>query len=423
VSAEPDYETVDYFFDPALVPDPYPYYDFLRAKCPVLPATPHGVVAVTGHAEALAAYKDPAMSSCVAVAGPFPPLPFTPEGDDISTQIEAHRAEIPMAEHVVTMDAGAHARTRGLLSKLITPKRLSENEEFMWRLADHQLDKFIDEGSCEFMEDYAKPFAMLVIADLLGVPLEDHTEFRKVLGNEVVGEIGGEDTVAHNPLMWLDDKFREYISDRRREPRADVLTELAAATYPDGTVPDVEEVVKLATFLFAAGMETTTKLLSTGMRVMAERPDLQESLRDNRALIPSFLEEALRTESPVKSHFRLASTTTSIGGVEVPAGTILMMLPGASNRDPRKFENPHEFQHDRRNVREHVAFGRGAHSCPGAPLARSEARISFNRFLDRMAEIRIDESVHGPSAERNYTYDPTFIMRGLSTLNVTFTPI
>jgi cytochrome P450 len=158
------------------------------------------------------------------------------------------------------------------------------------------------------------------------------------------------------------------------------------------------------------------------MRVMAERPDLQESLRDNRALIPSFLEEALRTESPVKSDFRLASATTSIGGVEVPAGTILMMLPGASNRDPRKFENPHEFRHDRRNVRGHVAFGRGPHSCPGAPLAQSEARISLNRFLDRMSDIRIDESVHGSSDEGNYTYDPTFIMRGLSALNVTFTP-
>jgi cytochrome P450 len=418
-----DFETVDYFFDPSLVPDPYPYYDYLRSQCPVRPATPHGVVAVTGHAEALAAYKDSAMSSCVAVAGPFPPLPFTPEGDDISAQIEAHRSEIPMAEHVVTMDSVEHLKTRGLLSKLITPKRLSQNEEFMWRLADQQLDTFIDSGSCEFMEDYAKPFAMLVIADLLGVPLEDHTEFRRVLGNEVVGEIGTEDTVAHNPLVWLDDKFREYISDRRPEPRMDVLTELAAATYPDGAIPEVEAVVKLATFLFAAGMETTTKLLSTGMRVMAERADIQQSLRDNRGQIPGFLEEALRTESPVKSHFRLARTTTSVGGVDVPAGTILMMLPGASNRDPRKFENPHEFQHDRRNVREHVAFGRGAHSCPGAPLARSEARISFNRFLDRMADIRIDEAAHGPVDDRTYIYDPTFIMRGLSELYVNFTPV
>ena len=216
-----DYESVDYFTDMSLVPDPYPYFDHLRAKCPVQQATPYGVVAVTGHQEALAAYKDPAMSSCVAVAGPFPPLPFTPEGDDISAQIEEHRATIPMAEHVVTMDAAAHQKTRGLLSKLITPKRLSENEDFMWRLVDQRLDKIIGRGACEFTEDFAKPLAMLVIADLLGVPTEDHQEFKTIFGNEPLGEIEGTqgETVAHNPLLFLDEKFTAYISDRRREPR------------------------------------------------------------------------------------------------------------------------------------------------------------------------------------------------------------
>jgi cytochrome P450 len=157
--------------------------------------------------------------------------------------------------------------------------------------------------------------------------------------------------------------------------------------------------------------------------VIAERPDIQQSLRDDRALIPAFLEEALRMESPVKSHFRLARTTTSIGGVDIPAGTIIMLLPGASNRDPRKFDNPHEFHHDRRNVREHVAFGRGAHSCPGAPLARSEARISMNRLLDRMANIRISEAAHGSADARHYEYEPTFIMRGLTCLHVEFDPV
>jgi cytochrome P450 len=418
-----DFESVDYFTDQSLVPDPYPYFDYLRSRCPVRPATPHGVVAVTGHSEALAAYRDPAFSSCVAVAGPFPPLPFTPEGEDISAQIAEHRATIPMAEHVVTMDADDHAKTRGLLSKLITPKRLSENEEFMWRLVDQQIDKFLDRGSCEFMEDYAKPLSMMVIADLLGVPVEDHREFRAVLANELVGELGQADTVAHNPLIWLDEKFNSYITDRRHDPRGDVLTELATATYPDGSTPSVDEVVKLATFLFAAGMETTTKLLSTGMRVIGERPDIQQQLRDNRALIPAFLEEALRMESPVKSHFRLARTNTRVGDVDIPAGTIIMLLPGASNRDPRKFDAPHQFQHDRRNVREHVAFGRGAHSCPGAPLARAEARISINRLLDRMADISISTAHHGAPEHRKYEYDPTFIMRGLSALHVEFVPV
>jgi cytochrome P450 len=418
-----DFESVDYFTDMSLVPNPYPYFDYLRSKCPVQQATPYGVMAVTGHQEALAAYKDPAMSSCVAVAGPFPQLPFTPQGEDISAQIEEHRAEIPMAEHVVTMDSDAHAKTRGLLSKLITPKRLSENEDFMWRLVDQQIDTFLDRGACDFMAEFAKPLSMLVIADLLGVPVDDHDEFRSALGQQVVGDIGAEDTVAHNPLVWLDEKFASYAVDRRRVPRGDVLTELATATYQDGSVPEIDEVVKLATFLFAAGMETTTKLLSTGMRVIGERCEIQQSLRDNRALIPGFLEECLRTESPVKSHFRLARTRTMIGDIEIPVGTILMMLPGASNRDPRKFDDPNEFRFDRRNVREHVAFGRGPHSCPGAPLARAEARISMNRLLDRMAEIRISEEMHGPPEDRKYEYDPTFIMRGLSALHVEFDPV
>ena len=127
-------------------------------------------------------------------------------------------------------------------------------------------------------------------------------------------------------------------------------------------------------------------------------------------------------ESPVKSHFRLASKSTTIGEFEVPAGTILMMLPGASNRDPRKFEDPNEFKHDRPNVREHVAFGRGPHSCPGSPLARSEARIAINRILDRMADIRISDEMHGPADDRKYGYEPTFIMRGLTALHVEYTP-
>src|SRR4029079_9870536 len=126
---------------------------------------------------------------------------------------------------------------------------------------------------------YAKPFSMLVIADLLGVPAEDHGEFRTVLAGELVGDLGEKATVAHNPLAWLDEKFSGYITDRRRQPRADVLTELAQAKYPDGATPEVDEVVKLATFLFAAGQETTTKLLSAAIRVVAERHDVQEALR------------------------------------------------------------------------------------------------------------------------------------------------
>ncbi len=417
-----DFETVDYFTDESLVPDPYPYFDHLRGKCPVTSATPFNVLAVTGYEEALAVYKNPAFSSCNSVAGPFSGLPFGPgESDDVSDLIEQHRGQVPMAEHITSQDAPLHTQTRSLLSRLITPKRLKENEDFMWRLADRQLDTFIDKGRAEFLSDYAKPFSLLVIADLLGVPAEDHEEFKSVFALETVGELGKEAPTTHNPLQWLNEKFYAYIEDRRRAPREDVLTELALAKHEDGSTPDIEDVMNLSTFLFAAGTDTTTKLVSSAVRFIGDNPGFEQMLRADRSKIPAFLEETLRLESPVKSHFRLASKNTAIGDVAVPAGTTVMLLPGACNRDERKFADPNDFRVDRPNVREQIAFIRGAHSCPGAPLARAEGRISLERILDRMQDITISEEHHGPAGQRRYGYEPTFIMRGLAELHITFT--
>ncbi|WP_006242135.1 cytochrome P450 [Mycolicibacterium tusciae] len=419
-----NFETVDFFTDESLVPDPYPYFDHLRSKCPVAHATPFNVLAITGYDEALAVYKDPAFSSCVSVAGPFSGMPFGPgDTDDVTDLIEQHRGSVPMAEHITSQDPPVHTRTRSLLNKLITPKRLKENEDFMWRLADQQLDTFLDKGSCEFLTGYAKPFSLLVIADLLGVPLEDHEEFKSVFALETVGELGAEAPTSHNPLEWLNEKFYAYIEDRRRTPRQDVLTELAQAKHEDGSTPEIEDVMNLSTFLFAAGTETTTKLVSSAMRFIGDNPGSEKLLRDDRSKIPAFLEETLRLESPVKSHFRMARTTTKIGEVEVPAGTTVMLLPGACNRDERKFADPNSFRSDRPNVREQIAFIRGVHSCPGAPLARAEGRISLNRILDRMSDITISAEHHGPMDNRTYAYEPTFIMRGLSELHITFAPV
>jgi cytochrome P450 len=379
------------------------------------------VLAITGHQEALAVYKDPAFSACVSVVGPFVGLPFEPEGDDISALLEQHRSRIPMSEHIVTQDPPEHTRTRGLLSRLLTPKRLKENEDFMWRLADQQLDRFVSRGACEFLADYARPFSGLVIADLLGIPAEDHDELRRLFsGNRSDRSRDDITTSEHNPLQWLNDKFSAYIADRRRAPRVDVLTELAQAKYPDGSTPEIIDVARLATFVFAAGQETTAKLLGFALRALAEHPEMQAALRENRDRVPAFVEETLRTESPVKSHFRLACKTTSIGDIPIPAGSTVMLLPGASNRDSRKFLEPNKFHVERPNVREHIAFGRGNHSCPGAPLARTEAQITLNRILDRMSDIRISESVHGRAGSRRYTYEPTWQMRGLTNLHLEF---
>jgi cytochrome P450 len=125
----------------------------------------------------------------------------------------------------------------------------------------------------------------------------------------------------------------------------------------------------------------------------------------------------------VKGDFRLARVATQVGGVDIPAGTTVMVLNGAANRDPRRFDDPAAFEVDRRNSREHLTFGRGIHACPGGPLARSEARVSLERLLDRMGDIRISEAEHGPADDRRFTYDPTFILRGLTRLHLEFTPV
>ncbi|WP_433621128.1 cytochrome P450 [Nocardia sp. CA-120079] len=423
-----DLASVDYFSDESVAQNPYEYLAYLRSRNPVFREPHYGVMVVTGYQEANEVFRNAdAFSACVAIGGPFPPLPFVPVGDDISAQIDAHRHQFPIFEHMVTMDPPQHTRTRTLLSRLLTPKRLTENRDYMSRLADRQFDEIVTGGRCEFLGDYAKPFATLAIADLLGVPDSDRDEFRARLGGyeEPGSRVGALDhePVGTNPLQWLEETFGEYISDRRTTPRDDILGILASTTYPDGELPDLIDIVRPATFLFAAGQETVTKLLSSAVRVLAERPQFQQLLRENRGLIAAFIEESLRTDSPTKVDFRLTRKTTRVGDVEIPAGTVVMLCIGAANRDPRKFEDPDEFRLDRHNSREHIAFGRGIHTCAGAPLARTEGQLTLNRMLDRLQDIEIDESAHGPAQHRTYRYEPTFLLRGLRELHITFAEV
>jgi len=423
-SGATDYGDVDFFSDPRLVADPYPFYEHLRAQCPVAPVPRNGVFAVTGYDELTEVYRDNATYSSVnSSLGPFP-LPFEVRSDDISDLVEVHRDRFPMSEHLVSFDPPRHTAHRALLTGLFTPKRLKENEQFMWRLADQLIDEFIADGRCEFASAYGGAFPFLVIADLLGVPERDHAMFRDLLAGNTPPDAAWQDedgTVNMNPLAYLDKWFTAYISDRREQPAHDVLTEMATQRFADGTLPEVTDLVRIATFLFIAGHETTARLLSSALRALAEDADLQQSLRTNRDRIPNFVEEMLRLESPIKSDFRLARKTTTLAGVEIPAGTTMMLLPGAANRDPAHFECPAELRIDRPNARQNVAFARGVHSCPGGPLARIEGRVTIERMLDRLRNIRIDEGHHGPAGDRRFRYVPLYIIRGLQELHLEFT--
>jgi cytochrome P450 len=412
-------ESKDFFKDEELFVDPHPYYDDIRARCPVMREPFHDVVMITGFDEALEVYSNPTTwSSCNTVAGPGFPVPL--EGDDVSDLIDAHRDELPFSDQLPSFDPPNHTAQRGLLMRLITPKRMKENEEFMWGLADRQIDEFLANGTCEFVREYAGPYTLLVVADLLGVPQSDFATIRSRMTTSPAERALGEHD--HKPLEYLYEQFTAYIEDRRANPQADVMTAMATATFPDGSTPPVHDVALIAANLFAAGQETTVRLLTASLRMIGERPELQQLLRDERQRIPNFVEEVLRLETPIQGSFRLARRNTSVGGVGLAAGTTVFVAPGAANRDPRHFENPEEFQLDRANGRQHLAFAHGIHTCAGAPLARAEARVTIERFLDRMTDITISESEHGPATARRYDYVQTYFLQGLTNLHLEFTP-
>jgi cytochrome P450 len=411
-----DLTTANFFRDRAVQDDPYPYFDAVRTRGRVWQEPHYGVFMVTGHDEALEVYNGSAtFSSCNVVSGPFMPFPEPFEGDDVTDVIERHRDLLPFSDQLPAFDPPRHTAHRGLMMRLLTPGRLRENEAFMERLADRLLDDLVAAGRCEFIGAYATPYTLRVVADLEGVPEADHGLFATRL-TKLPEEL------EHKPLEFLYEQFTTYIEDRRRTPRDDIMTAMATATFADGTTPEVKDVALLAANLFSGGQETTVRLLSFALRILAERPDIQERLRRDRDRIPNFIEETLRYESPLRAQFRMAKVTTEVAGVPIPAGSTMLLLPGAANRDPHLFEQPHEFDVDRENARYHVAFGHGIHHCAGAHLARAEGRVTINRLLDRTAEVTISETAHGPAEARRYEYLPTYFLRGLARLELELTP-
>jgi cytochrome P450 len=415
----------DYFTDPSVQLDPYEYLEELYAKCPVHQMTSRDILMVTGFEESLEVLRnDRDFSSINTVPGAAYPLPFTTGGDDIDEEIRAHRHEIPGGDLLVSYDDAEHIEARALLNKLFVPSRLKANEEYMTRLADELARNAAARGGCEFKSEIATRFATLVIADLLGVPDADRDDFMRVL--EIAPPAGNmeseERPTGFGPLEYMATFFVRYLEERRANPVGDILSELANATYPNGKTPDLMEVVRLSTFLFGAGQDTSANLLANCIRYIVDTPGLQEELRADRSLIPGLIEEVLRLEGSSKATFRVARRPIQLAGVEVPAGKRVMVALAAANRDPRRWPDPTAFELDRPKIKEHLAFGRGPHVCAGAPLARAEVRIMLEKILEHTSEIALDEQEHGLPGARRIAFEPSFIIRGVTKLNVVLKP-
>jgi cytochrome P450 len=438
----PDFATADFYTDRDLVADPHAYFDFLRDQGPVTPLPKHNVVAVTGYEETIAVMLDTEhFSSINAVTGPIPGLPFAVHGDDITAELEAHRDKMPFADQVVTEAGKRHLDLRSILATLFTPSRLKALEPQLRATSDALIEEFAHDGKVDLVDQYGGPYATLVIADLLGVPEDGRQKFRVWLQGAVPAEIGATPKdMMKNPLVNVGKTLFGYITKRRAahapgirqlrglfgadvSGKADILTELALAKFPDGTTPSLADVTGLAAFLFGAGQDTTNRLLSNGFKVIATRPDIQQALRDDPRRIPDFLEEVLRFDGSVKSGGRMCQKTTTLGGVEIKAGTTILMSHMAANRDPKRFPDPGVFDMNRKKAKEHLAFGRGAHTCIGAPLARREVAVSIERLLARMGNIRLSAAHHGASGAEHFDYEPTYILRALKSLHLEFDPI
>lgn len=420
-------EDRDYFTDHEVAARPYPFFDAVRAHGPVWQPPGKDYLIVTGFAEAVEVFNNSQdFSAIIGLAGAAAPLPFEPRGSDITAQIEAERPKILGGDQVVNLDDEAHTKLRSLINRLFTPSRLKANEAFIAQLSDEMVRKVIAKGECDLIKEIATPFVTLVIADLLGVPAEDRQHFMDLI--EASPAPGNLDPSLNthegdtHPMVAMTGYFYRYISERQAAPRDDILSELANAEYADGTRPTMMDLMTLGVFMFGAGQDTSAKLLGSAMRYIVDVPGLQDSLRADLSLVPALIEEVLRMEGSTKQTARLARRDTTIGGVPVKAGTKILLGIAGANRDGARWDEPNEFRLDRPKIKEHIAFGRGKHTCAGAPLARVEVRVILETFLKQTARIELDEARHGPAGERHFDFEPSFIIRGLSELHLKLTP-
>lgn len=419
-----DYEAVDFYTDASIIDDPYPYFAWLREQGPAYRMTSRNVVAITGFQEALAVSRDTEHFSNVnAVIGCNFELPFEVTGDDIAEQLAEHRDAVPFSDQIATLDGDPHQRLRSLLTPLFTPSKLKSIEPRLREISDEIIDNFVEKGELELVRDYGGAYATLVIAELLGLSEEDRLFFLEQLGSPIVGGVEqSQEENAFNPLMLIAGRIGQRLAERRQNPKDDVLGALAASRFPDGGLPTLEQITGLGAFLFGAGQDTTARLLGNLFRVIAGRPDLQERLRSDPSAIGPFIEEALRYEGSVKSGGRLCIRSTNVAGVDIKAGDKIVLMHLAANQDPERFPEPRRFDPDRPRNAEHIGFGRGPHTCIGAPLARLETRISIERLLDRLGTITISEVHHGPESDPTFHYDPSYVLRAISALHLRFAP-
>src|ERR687898_21519 len=396
-------------FDPAFKANPYPAYAELRSTAPIHRITlldGRGVWLVTRYEDVLAIFKDERfLKDWRKVLTPeqlaqIPPIPQVME---------------PLSKNMLDTDPPDHERLRALVSKAFTPRLIERMRPRIQAIADALLDAVEDKREMDFIDDYAFPLPIIVIAELLGVPAEDRNSFREWSDAAVSGNATTQylEEVLLPHMQAFSDYLRRMFEEKRENPKNDLISALVRAEEAGEKLSE-DELLGMVFLLLVAGHETTVNLIGNGVLALLEHPDQLEKLKNDHSLIKSAIEELLRYDGPLEaSPERFAREDVAIGGTVIPRGEMVRVVIAAADRDPERFPDPDALDITRTDNK-HLAFGKGIHHCLGAPLARMEGQIALGTLLRRMPDLQLKGS------PESLTWRPGMVLRGLRSLPVEF---
>jgi len=402
------------FFSPQVIESPFEFYQAVRRDAPVYQLPGTEIFMLSRWEDIRRVNRDTATFS-----NNFQELLKGPEPSAEAAAIYAGGYEQPPT--LLTLDPPEHKVFRSLINKVFSARRVEKMHGYIEQVVDELIDNFIDKGECEFVQEFATPLPVYVIADQLGVPREDLRRI-KAWSDAFASRLGGmasEEEEVENARLIVE--YQHYmagiIADRRARPQDDMISDLANNTINHASgvrLMTVEELLSMIEQLLVAGNETTTSATTGGLLSLIQLADQLQVLLDDPAVIDNAVEEILRLESPSAGLWRVVTRDTEIRDVQIPEGSLLMLRYAAANRDESVFDNPEEMDVCRRNADEHIAFGYGSHFCPGAFLGRKEMQVAYQRILQRMSNIRLAEG------RNDLTHWPNMVLRGLKELHITF---
>jgi len=310
-----------------------------------------------------------------------------------------------MGRHIMLgMDDPEHRRYRALVSTAFGPKAIARWEaQLVEPIASQLIDRFADRGHADLVREFTFPYPTQVIAGMLGLPREDFRQFQRWSIAILSVFTRREEAIAAS--AEVKDYLSRILYDRRREPRDDLISDLAQAEL-DGERLSDEEIFSFLRLLLPAGVETTYRSTGNLLFSLLSRPDQLAAVRADRSLIPQAIEETVRYEAPLLNITRIATRDTVLGGVPIPEGSTVLPMLAAANRDESRWDDPDRYDIFRA-ARPSVGWGQGPHICLGMHLARVEMRAALNLLLDRLPRLRLDPDGDDPHIRGQVFRSPT----------------